>query len=956
MSRRGFVRSAPWLLLSALVAACSGTLTGSPAARWDRDPAGVTVALSSGDFRKLRLEVITPAVIRVTASPSGTFDELPPQLMVVAAAGTAEFEAREEGGTLHVVTGELEAQVRLADGRVSFLDASGQILLTEAGRDAGGDAYSVRQRFSSDGTEALYGLGQRQDGRVNIAGENTELTTHNIIISIPFLASSRGYGVLWNNASISRAGSPRPPGPLADAFTLYDANGRKGGLTARYFDGDELLLERTEADPDYQFLARGSERENPFPPEARDAENLRVTWTGSIEPRAGGVHEFKMYSSGYARLSVDGQLLLDRWRMNWNPWYHNAKAGLEAGRRHELQIDWQPQGGYFRLLQHAPAPLADAGTWSLAADAGEAIDYYVVAGDSADEVIAGYRRLTGKATMLPKWAFGFWQSRERYRSQDELLTVLEEYRARGIPIDNIVLDWSYWPVDAWGSHAFDPEFFPDPSGLVDRVHELDANIMISVWPKFYPQTEHYAELDALGCMFNKNIEERNIDWISPGFLNAFYDAFDPDCRQLYWEQLHDSLNVLGFDAWWLDAVEPDMHSNLSFEHRKDAMTPNAAGTGAEVFNAYALPHAEAVHAGDRAADPDVRTFILTRSGFGGIQRTGAAIWSGDIVTRWSNLEEQVAAGISVGLSGMPYWTFDIGGFTPEDKYRYFSGGAVGHFSEMPAEHRDEWQEINLRWFQFGAFSPLFRSHGQNPYREIFNLADEGTTVYDSLVRYTQLRYRLMPYIYTLAGDAYHRDSTMMRGLVMDFPGDPAVHDIATQYMFGPALLVNPVTEYRARTRDVYLPGGTDWYDFHTGQRYSGGRTITAQAPLAELPLFVRAGSVLPTGPDIQHTGESLNAPLTLNVFTGADGAFEIYEDDGLSYAYERGEFSRIPVRYDDESGAVVIGARTGRFDGMAASRRISVRWFDGARVPAEFDAVPDSTVTYTGVAMRIERP
>jgi alpha-D-xyloside xylohydrolase len=214
----------------------------------------------------------------------------------------------------------------------------------------------------------------------------------------------------------------------------------------------------------------------------------------------------------------------------------------------------------------------------------------------------------------------------------------------------------------------------------------------------------------------------------------------------------------------------------------------------------------------------------------------------------------------------------------------------------------------------------------------------------------------MPYIYTLAGDAYHRDSTMMRGLVMDFPGDPAVHDIATQYMFGPALLVNPVTEYRARTRDVYLPGGTDWYDFHTGQRYSGGRTITAQAPLAELPLFVRAGSVLPTGPDIQHTGESLNAPLTLNVFTGADGAFEIYEDDGLSYAYERGEFSRIPVRYDDESGAVVIGARTGRFDGMAASRRISVRWFDGARVPAEFDAVPDSTVTYTGVAMRIERP
>jgi alpha-D-xyloside xylohydrolase len=458
-------------------------------------------------------------------------------------------------------------------------------------------------------------------------------------------------------------------------------------------------------------------------------------------------------------------------------------------------------------------------------------------------------------------------------------------------------------------------------------------------------------------MFNKNIEEKNFDWIAPGFLNAFYDAFDADCRQIYWEQVRDSLNVYGFDAWWLDAVEPDMHSNLSFDHRKDLMTPNALGDGEQYFNAYALPHAETVHRGKRQTDADTRSFILTRSGFGGIQRTGSAIWSGDIVSRWSNLREQIAGGISVGLSGMPYWTFDIGGFTPEDHYRYGSDGAVGHYSEMPAEFQDEWQELNLRWFQLGAFTPLFRSHGQNPHREIFNLADEGSPVYDSLVGYTELRYRLMPYIYTLAGDSYHRESTMMRGLVMDFPDDPAVRDIATQYMFGPALLVSPVSEYKARSRAVYLPAGSAWYDFYSGKRYAGGRTIDAPASLARMPIHVRAGAIVPTGPAIQHTGESLNAPLRLNIFTGADGRFEIYEDDGLTYGYENGEWSRIPVSYDDASGTVTIGERSGTFDGMATTRTISVRWIGGADGPGnDFDSEADAVVNYDGNALRIEQP
>ncbi|MEJ2384005.1 MAG: glycoside hydrolase family 31 protein [Xanthomonadales bacterium] len=964
------LRFLPGLMILPWLFACNAEQAPAPepvvqTAAWRSTNDGVVVAIDRDGFNTLRLQVIDDAIVRVTATPGDDFSNLPDTLMVVARPAGGGFTTESTEDSLILKTETLRAEVELASGAVRFTDAAGRELLAETQRslapvdadpgEVDEDSFAVRQRFQPRPGEAIYGLGQQQDGRVDYAGENIELTTHNIEISIPFLVSSAGYGLLWNNTSVTRLGDPAPAQPLTAGFDLIDANGEPGGLTARYYDGETLLLERSEADLDYQFLDHASVREHPLPPEAEDAENLRIEWAGTIVPRRDGRHEFKMYSSGYARLSLDGETLLDRWRMNWNPWFHNASVELEKGRAYRLALDWTMQGGYFRLLHYGPGPKDERGL-SLASETGKAVDYYVVAGATADDAIAGYRRLTGKATLLPKWAFGFWQSRERYTSQDELLANLEAYRERKIPIDNIVLDWSYWPVDAWGSHEFDPEFFPDPGAMVDRVHELGARIMISVWPKFYPSTEHYAELNSNGCMFNKNIEEKNYDWIGEGYLNAFYDAFGDSCRSVYWQQIADSLNVLGFDAWWLDAVEPDMHSNLSWRHRKDLMTPNALGTGAEYFNAYALPHAETVYRGERAIDSEQRSFILTRSGFGGIQRTGSAVWSGDIVTRWSNLREQIAAGIGVGLAGMPYWTFDIGGFTPEDHFRYNDGKAVGHFSEMAPEYQADWQEINLRWFQFGAFTPLFRSHGQNPYREIFNLADEGSAVYDSFVWYTRLRYRLMPYIYTLAGDAYHRDGTMMRGLVMDFPQDPQVRDIATEYLFGPAFLVAPVYEPGVDSRAVYLPGGADWYDFNSGQRLAGGQTIDAAAPLSRMPLFVRAGSIVPSGPAIQHTFEGTDAPLTLNVYTGADGSFEIYEDDGASYAYESGEWARIPVRWDDAAGRLTLGDREGRFPGMSAARDIHVRWITGPGTPpGDFDAEPDTSVVYTGVSLTVER-
>jgi alpha-D-xyloside xylohydrolase len=972
-SNSRFRLAAAWFLTPYLLACAPGPAPapdpgpGADAATWRATADGLVVELEQGDYRRLRLQVLADNVIRVTATPAKDFSNLPDSLMVVAEPVTSGFTTAQEGDRALLRTPKVTAAVALATGAVEFRDPSGRILLAEAQRslspvtaDPGvvdEDSYAVRQQFVRREGEAVYGLGQQQDGRVNYAGENIELTTHNIEIAIPFLVSSEGYGLLWNNTSVTRFGDPEPARPLAEGFELFDIRGNPGGLTVRYFDGDELLLEGLEDDLDYQFLDHASVREHALPPAAVAAKNLRIEWNGTIVPKRDGRHELKMYSSGYARLALDGETLLDRWRMNWNPWFHNASVDLEAGREYRLALDWTMQGGYFRLLHYPPRPAEEANRLSFASETAKAVDYYFVAGDSMDEVISGYRTLTGKATMLPRWAFGFWQSRERYTSQYELVANLEAYRERDIPIDNIVLDWSYWLVDAWGSHDFDPAFFPDPQAMVDRVHELDARIMISVWPKFYPATEHYRELDAAGCLFEKNVEEKNYDWIGAGYLNAFYDAFDADCRAIYWRQIAETLNVYGFDAWWLDAVEPDMHSNLSWRHRKDLMTPNALGTGAEYFNAYALPHAESVYRGERAIDGHQRSFILTRSGFGGIQHTGSAVWSGDVVSRWSDLKDQIAAGIGVGLAGMPYWTFDIGGFTPEDHYRYNGGKAVGHYSEMAPEWQGPWQELNLRWFQFGAFAPLFRSHGQNPYREIFNLADTGSEVYDSLVWHTRLRYRLMPYIYTLAGDAHHRDSTMMRGLVMDFPADPAVRDIADQYLFGPFILVSPVYEPGARSRTVYLPAGTGWYDFHSGERFAGGQAVQAAAPLARMPLFVRAGAIVPTGPEIRHTGAGLNAPIVLNVYTGSDGQFGIYEDDGLSYAYEEGRWSRIPVRYDDAAGTLHIGKRQGAgFDGMAAARSIGVRWIHGTDTPpAQLDAPPDLSVEYRGEPLTLRR-
>jgi alpha-D-xyloside xylohydrolase len=507
------------------------------------------------------------------------------------------------------------------------------------------------------------------------------------------------------------------------------------------------------------------------------------------------------------------------------------------------------------------------------------------------------------------------------------------------------MDWFYWKEDQWGSHQFDKSRFPDPKGMIEKLHAQNARFMISVWPKFYPGTDNYKELDAAGFMYHGNIEAGAKDWVGPGYTSSFYDPYAKAARDIYWRQLNENLNVLGVDAWWMDATEPDLHSNLDLDSIKARIGPTAIGPAEKFFNSYPLVHTGGVYEGSRAVNPDKRVFILTRSGFAGLQRHAAAVWSGDIASRWDDLYNQISAGVSIGYSGLPNWTFDIGGFANEGRYST---------AKPAAADLEEWRELNLRWFQLGAFAPLFRSHGEYPFREIFNLAPQGSEVFDSLVWHDKLRYRLMPYTYTVAADTYHRDGTIMRGLAMDFTDDAVARNVRDEFLFGKAFLVAPVYKHKARSRQVYLPGGADWYDFHTGAKTAGGQSVDAAAPLSRMPLYVRAGSIVPVGPDIQFTSEKLGAPITLFVFTGADGSFDYYEDDGVSYGYERGEFARIPMRYDAGKGTLTIGARSGSYPGMAGERTFKVRWIKaGARAPADLDAASDATVEYKGAEVTV---
>jgi alpha-D-xyloside xylohydrolase len=574
--------------------------------------------------------------------------------------------------------------------------------------------------------------------------------------------------------------------------------------------------------------------------------------------------------------------------------------------------------------------------WS--SECGTAIDYYFCYGDgSIDAAMKAYRHLTGDAPLMPKWELGFWQCKERYASQDELLGVAKKLRELKVPVDGIIQDWQYWPpgTNTWGSHLFDPKRYPDPAGMFKELHAMNYHALISVWAKFDLGSENSKELNAVGGMF-----PQVTSYAFPPGYGQWYDPFATVGRQTYWKQMRDEIFSKGADGWWLDAPEPEI-GGMGFRTYKTPMGP-----GYEVYNAYPLMHSMGIYQGQRAATDKKRVVILTRSAYAGQQRNIAITWSGDIQGTWEVLKNQIPAGLNFSLSGIPYWNTDTGGFFGS---RSAGNGDPGN---------PKYQELFSRWFQFSAFCPMFRVHGSyglQPGKEFWRF-DEKTQ--GTLRTYLDLRYRLLPYLYSTAWQVTSEGSPFMRPLVVDFPKDPQVIGIGDQYLFGPAIMVTPVTTAGATTRSVYLPaGGAPWFNFWTGATSPAGQSVEAAAPVETLPLFVRPGSIIPMGPFIQYSSEKPADPIELRIYRGADGKFTLYEDEGDNYSYEKGKYATIPIFWNEAKRTLEIGKRTGKFPGMLKERTFNIVWVSenhGAGIPVT--EKPDAVVHYTGKAVTISAP
>ena len=902
------------------------------------------------ESKAVRLQVCDGRTIRVMVSLRPTLS-FRPSLVVNKTWMPTRWQLRDHDGEVVVSTDRMSARLDLRTGTVAFSDAGNRSIVQEHPTSAhemvpatvaGEQTYHVTQRFLLSSDEGIYGLGQFEHGVMNYRNHNVTLIQNNRHIVLPFIVSSRAYGIYWDNYS------------------------------------------HTE--------------------------------------------------------------------------FHGGPDGMSF--------------------------------WSEVADG---IDYYLISGSNIDDVIAGYRNATGGTPMFPKWAFGYWQSKERYENQHELLDVAREYRQRKIPIDNVVQDWMYWGSLGWNAMAFDPARYPDPKGMIDSLHQIyNIHVMVSIWPQVDSSTAVHRELQAGGHLFPTEI------WNG----GKTYDAYSNDARRIYWDHLNKGLYSLGVDAWWVDATEPDWKWCDSLLEEKAGIVRNgitALGSSSRYLNTYALMATGGIYENQRKTNPDRRVVMLTRSAFAGQQRNSAAVWSGDISSTWQTFRNQIAAGVNFSMAGIPYWNSDIGGFLPKEY-----GG------EYPKGPRDpSYRELYVRWFQFGAFCPIFRAHGTDFPHEVWRFGEPGSWAYDALVKFIHLRYRLLPYIYSVAWMVTKDHSTIMRGLPMDFPHDPRARTIGDEYLFGPAILVAPVTTqmyypknppvvipsnhlrtpddqpgligeyfkgmrfeerahaqrdtairfdwtergapgvgkekfsvkwkgrllasgtgtyeieaasdggvnlfidnrqimdemypagrqrnigeialegkkwydvtfeyyqereraeveltwrtpsmitgYKPRsetgTARVYLPESSAWYDFWTGERLAGGKEVEREAPIEIMPLYVRAGSIIPFGPTVQYATEKHADPIELRVYRGANGRFTFYEDENDGYRYEQGIFATIQFRWNEVKQTLTIGRRRGSFPGMLKARTFSVVAVRAGRgIGADPDPRPDRVVRYNGEQVTI---
>lgn len=803
------------LVVFAIFASSVRFTHASPVLSYEKTAGDAVIRFQTG---RLKIQPVTNSIIRVVYAPSDSFPEWKSLVVVDKQRSPVAWRVVESADAVSIVTERVAVEVARDTGAVTFRDAAGAAILREGGRTltpavvSEENVYNAQQEFALTPDEGLYGLGQFQDGAMNRRGRDALLAQANGTVVVPFLLSTAGYGILWDNYSMSK--------------------------------------------------------------------------------------------------------------------FHSDADGM-----------------FF---------------WSEIADA---VDYYFVYGPSPDAIIAGYRELTGAAPMFAKWAYGYFQSKEKYNTAAELIDVVAEYRRRGLPLDVIVQDWWYWGKYSWNAMKFDEANYPDPAALMDELHnKYNAHIMISIWPKFGSETDVHKDFQSRGFLFNVPGTEGQ----------ATYDAYNADARNLYWDYANRGIFSKGMDAWWMDATEPEM---ISAKTQESTMAPIRAakrcalGSTARYLNTYALVTSQGVYESQRAAAPDKRVFILTRSGFAGQQRNAAATWSGDIEGEWDVFRAQIPAGLNFSMAGVPYWTTDIGAFF----VRFYGGCKNG-----------EYRELYVRWFQFGAFCPIFRSHGTHTPREIWRFGEPGEWAYDALEKFDNLRYRLLPYIYSLAWGVRSRGGTIMRGLPMDFPADAAARDIGDQYMFGPAFMVCPVTrpmynkeklnpmsqmirdtksevkpdeiitDWKIKNRKVYLPQSAGWYDFWTGRRLDGGAAISAPAPIDIMPLYVRAGSIVPMGPKMQYATDKPADPIELRIYPGADAQFILYEDENDNYNYENGVYAEIPIQWNDATKTLTIGDRAGRYPGMLEKRTFQIVIVkENHGIGLEAESAPDRVVEYEGKVFSI---
>ena len=710
----------------------------------------------------------------------------------------------------------------------------------------------------------------------------------------------------------------------------------------------------TYAKTDGTVLLKENENSKPFTP-MKDADRDTYTvYQGFITDKEEGLY-------GLGQLQ-NGQMM-----------QRNMSKVLIQGNVEDVSPIFQSTKGYgvFWDNYSATTYTDNENETSFSSEVGDCIDYYFMYGGSADGVIAQVRALTGEVPMMPLWSYGFMQSKERYKSQEETVGVVKKYRELGIPLDCIIQDWQYWGHNyLWNAMDFRNPSFDNPKAMIDSIHGMNARMMISIWSSFGPATKPYRTLDKERLLFNMETwPQSGIEGWPPNMEYPsgvrVYDCYNPKARDIYWDYLNKGIFQLGMDGWWMDSTEPD-HFNWQ---ESDFNRQTYLGSYRSVRNAYPLMTVGGVYDHQRAETSDKRVIILTRSGFLGQQRYASNVWSGDVQSSWDMFRKQITAGLNFSLTGMPHWNSDLGGFF---------AGSYNTNGNASATRNPMYQELYVRWLQFGVFCPMMRSHGADTPREFFWYGKAGEPVYDALVDAVKLRYSLLPYIYSTAWEVSHRQSTFMRALYMDFLNDKNTWNIGNEYMFGKAFLVAPVlhAQYtpeqkqnilkenegwnkttnnqvnlslnvdftQSKEMEVYLPSGNKWYNYWTNEDFDGGQKLKIKTSLDRIPLFVRAGSIIPIGPDVQYTNEKKWDNLIINVYPGADGTFTLYEDEGDNYNYESGAYTEIQMKWNDTKRILTIDARKGEYNGMLTKRNFTIRTADGK----------EKVITYSGKKINVK--